>query len=269
MNRIALIVSLLVVCALFALNAVAQDSKEVTKTVSLKADGEITVDTYKGTIVVSTWDKPQVEIHAKIEADDEFGSKYSEEKVRDTEIQIEATESKVRIKTNYENIRNHNHGFWSWFGEDSGSLPLVHYTITMPKTANLRIKDYKSETSVAGLRSDVDLDTYKGRVEITDLDGSLQLQTYKGDAEVRFIRLSKRSRCETYKGKITITLQRNAGFELDANLGHRTDFDSDFQVDLQSSGRRHRDTEFRGPVNGGGPELVLRSTKGDIRLRGR
>ncbi|MEK7748572.1 MAG: hypothetical protein AAB269_00780, partial [Bacteroidota bacterium] len=63
----------------------------------------------------------------------------------------------------------------------------------MPKTAELRIKDYKSKTSISDLRADVEINTYKGEVEITNLTGSVDLETYKGEVDVRFSKLAKGS----------------------------------------------------------------------------
>jgi hypothetical protein len=260
-------VFLLSVTTLIATVSHAQDSREISKILPLKANGEVIIDTYKGSITVTTWDKPQIEIRARIEADDNFDTKYAAEKVRDTDVRIDATESRVRIKSDYDDVREHHHDFWSWFGDGSGSLPLVHYTICMPATANLSIKDYKSRSSLKNLSSNLDFNTYKGEVEIVDLRGSLKLETYKGEARVHFNTMKDRSHFETYKGTITVELPKTASFDLDTDFGHRVDFVTDFDVDLPSHGRRHRNLEFHGPINGGGASLVLRSTRGNIRLR--
>ncbi len=246
----------------------SQESREVSKTVSIKPDGRVTIDTYKGTVTVSVWDKPSVEIHAKIEADDEYADKYSEEKVRETEIVIDNSEGSVRIKTDYDGVKSHWGGFFSLF-DDTGSLPLVHYTVRMPATAQLRIKDFKSRTAVTGARSDIDVNTFKGSAELNDLEGSLRFETYKGEARISFVKITDRSRVETFKGDVTVILPKNLAFDLDADFGYRTDLRSDFQIEKQGRSRRHSNIAYRGPVNGGGPSLVLRSTKGTIDLRQR
>jgi hypothetical protein len=269
MKRNVLFFLLFIGTAIIVTNVLAQDSREVTKTVALNAKGEVVIDTYKGSITITTWDKPQVEIHARIEADDEFDTKYSAEKVRDTEVRIDASDNRVSVKTDYENIHERRNHFFSWFEDVGGSLPLVHYTISMPVTANLSIKDYKSNSSVKRLRSHLDFNTYKGNVEISELDGSIKFETYKGEARINVAKLADRSRFETYKGKVTIELPKNTGFDLDADLEYRSDFSTDFGVELTSHGKHHHNAEFHGPVNGGGPAIILRSTKGDIRLRER
>ena len=245
----------------------AQETKEVRKSGSLSADGRVHIDTYKGSITVTTWDKAEIDIYAKIEPDGY--DRYSEEKVQDTEIQIDLRTSEARIKTDYERAQRHDRGFWGLFGGNSGSLPFVHYTIKMPRTARLVIKDYKSNTSVSDLRSDAEVETYKGRVEMRNLDGSLLLETYKGEVWADFANLARGSRFDTYKGEIEITLPGGEAFDVDADLGRRADFDSDFDLKERYRSSRRRDYDIRASINGGGPVLRLKTDKCRIRLRER
>lgn len=242
----------------------AQRSREIRKTEPLKSDGRLFLDTYKGSVSVTCWDKPTVEIVATIEADDM--SRYAERKVEETEVRIETTGSTLRVKSDYKHVRNRGGSFWDLLQGDSGSLPYVHYRITMPQTARLEIKDYKSEMEISGLRSDLRLETYKGSAEVRDLQGSLHLDTYKGEVEVEFVDLRGRSSVETYKGTIDLRVPRNQGFEVDAELGRNARFDSDFDIDRPVQKRKSRDREFRSEVNGGGAVMVLKTSKGTIRL---
>ncbi|MBI3697427.1 MAG: hypothetical protein HY238_21660 [Acidobacteria bacterium] len=173
-------------------------TKEVRKTVDLNPDGQVAIDTYKGSITVKAWDNSRVEIYARVEPDGT--ARDWKEKIEATEIRIDDSPDSVRIKTDYEKVKQLSRRRLSLFDWEDGTLPLVHYTIQMPRTARLRIKDYKSKTEIGSLRSEVDVDTYKGEVRISDLDGSLSLNTYKGEARVRFANLARRSRFETYKG---------------------------------------------------------------------
>jgi hypothetical protein len=246
--------------------ASSQETREINKTLPLKPDGRIAIDTYKGSVTIGVWDKEEVEIHAKIEADDSWSSKQAEEDVQDTEIRISGSEQEVRIKTDYGRVRRNHDGFFGLFGTGT-SLPLVHYAIKMPRTARLRIKDYKSETRIEDVRSDVEVNTYKGEVTISNCEGSLELETYKGRVAVTLSRLAGSSRIESYKGEITISLRKNTGFELETDFGRHTDFDSEFDVATRYRDRRGRIADYVGSVNGGGPRLFLKSEKGTFRLR--
>jgi hypothetical protein len=250
-------------CFLIFGNAWGQETKEVRKSGPLNPDGKVYVDTYKGSITVTTWDKAEIDIYAKIEPDG--FDRYAEEKVQDTEIRTSLSSSSVRIKTDYDHVRQHS-SFWGIFDGETGSLPFVHYTIKMPRTARLVIKDYKSETNVTDLRSDADIETYKGEVKVMNLEGSLVLETYKGEVTVDFASLKGRSRFETYKGQIEVRFPKGTGFDLDADIGRRGDFSNEFEGESRYRSKRDRDAEYQTSVNGGGPLVLLKTTKGSIRL---
>ena len=249
--------------ALLATTASSQETREVKKTFDMNKDGEVSVDTYKGTITVTTWEKAQVSVEARIEPDG--WSRHNERKVRDTEIRFSDSPDGVRIVTDYDRLKSRSWDFLGLFGGSADNLPFVHYTITMPAGARLRIKDYKSDSRIDGLRSAIRLETYKGKVEIANADGPLDLETYKGDVRIDFRDFSADTRMETYKGKIDLTLPRDSHFKLDADIGRRGDLNSDFDLSVR---RKHRgDETYQSAVNGGGPLLSISTEKGDVRLR--
>jgi hypothetical protein len=96
MNRLAWI---LVSAAALALPGVASaaDVKEVRKTVELAADGRLRIDTFKGSIEVVPWDRPQAEIAALIEPDDSDYGHDQARKVRETEVRIDGSGGSVRV----------------------------------------------------------------------------------------------------------------------------------------------------------------------------
>jgi hypothetical protein len=243
--------------------APAAASKEAHRTLPLAADGRLAISTYKGSITVTCWDKPEAEISARIEPDG--ADRDADRKVAETEVRIGGGGSAVHVKSDYHRV--HEHGFFGFFSFSHGSLPFVHYTVRMPATARLEIEDYKSVTRISGLRSDLKLHTYKGTVEVERLDGAADIDTYKGEVRVAFSRYSRASRFETYKGSFDVRLPRDSHFELDADGGRRGEIDSDFAV-ATVSGRRRRSLHSRGTVNGGGPTLRFESSRGSLRLRG-
>ncbi len=228
----------------------AAQSNEVHKTLNLPADGRVLLNTYKGSIRVDTWDRAAIQVDVRIEEDGWFSGPVSA-----AEARIEARAGGVEIKSEYDRVK-------SFFG--MGSQPYFHYTIRMPRTARLKIEDYKSEIYVDGLAGDLDLHTYKGLVRATGLEGGFILDTYKGDVRAEFARFGGRTSVDTYKGDIALELPRDAKFGLRADLERKARFDSDFAVSSRTSGGRNRIVS--GPVNGGGPELRFQSYKGRLRL---
>jgi hypothetical protein len=255
---------------MFVSTAVSQPSREINKTIPLKSDGHLVIDTYKGSITVTSHDKPQVEINVKIESDNSDSWDATRD-VEDTEIEFHGEDNEVTLHTNYKKVeRNNNHDFWDWISdwhENSNSLPLVHYTIKMPRTAELRIKDYKSKSYIEGLTSSLAFNTYKGNVEVIDINGGIDLETYKGDVRISFAKLKSDSHFETYKGKITVIIPKETGFELRTDFERRVNFSTDFDVETHKRDRKHRQYDYFGKINGGGPKLEFNSEKGNIRLR--
>jgi hypothetical protein len=259
----------LMLCVIIS-TASSQSSREINKIIPLKSDGCLVIDTYKGSITIITHDKPQAEVNVKIESDDSDSWDAARD-VENTEIQINGSEDEVTLRTNYKKLERHHHkDFWDWFtdnNEPSYSLPLVHYTIKIPRSAALRIKDYKSKTQIEGLKSEIRLNTYKGEVEINNLFGGIDLETYKGEVRVSFANITYESRFETYKGSLTVEVPNNNGFELQTDFERRVVFTTDFDVHAIERDRKHRHYDYDGKINGGGPALELKSDKGEVQLK--
>jgi hypothetical protein len=242
--------------------AAALPSRDVSKTLPLAAGESVRVDTYKGFVKVSAWDRAEVAVEARIEADDSCGSpEQSARWVDQTRVVIEKTAGGVSIASDYDALE----GTTGWFGSCT-ARPFVRYTIRMPKNARLDIKDYKSELIVKGLEADLAIDTYKGTVDVVGLAGAFRIETYKGDVKAEIVRLTGDVRAETYKGSIALRLPATAGFELAANAGRRGHFRSDFPA-VDSTRSRRDELRVSGAVNGGGPRVSVRTDKGTLAVR--
>jgi hypothetical protein len=228
-------------------------SKDIRRTFPLDVRGNVTIDTYKGSVRVTTWDRNEVEVAVRIEEDGDFFA----QSIRNADVRFDASSSSLRITS-----RNQ----WTFFLD--GSAPLYHYTIQMPRTAGLRIKDYKSETDIRDLAASLQLETYKGSLRVWNHGGALTVNTYKGDIHADFAAVTAPVRVETYKGSIELGMPREARFDLSTDLGRRRgDPDNDFARYVRTANSRDRDR--RSQVNGGGPEVRVRSYKGEFRLRAR
>src|SRR5262245_25416082 len=162
-----------------AAGAQASDIKEVHKTLALDKDGRVSIHTYKGSVTVTTWDRPEVQVDARIEPGSE--DREDREKVQWTEVRVSGGGSSAHINSDYDEVKHHSHGFFGLFDWDTGALPFVHYKIQMPATASLSIEDHKSDIKVSDLKADLKLDTYKGTARVANLDGAMRGETYKGD----------------------------------------------------------------------------------------
>lgn len=264
--------SIFLLVLFMALPAQAQDTRTVSESINLSAEGRVVIDTYKGSIDVATWDKDTVEIEALIEADKD------DHLVEYTEVRIHKSGRTLRIESDYERAKKA--GKRRLFG-NAVSLPFVHYRIRMPRTADLQIDDYKSTIEINDLAADLDLetykgeveiddvagdvriDTYKGRVALTDLAGSLEADTYKGYITAEFVEFNGNSAVDTYRGTVLLALPRSAGFDLTADMGKKGDLDSHFDLD---DVRIVDNNKYRGQVGGGGPDLDIDTYRGEVTL---
>lgn len=255
--------SFLAIVSILTIPLLSQESREVHKSGLFGKDGSLFVDTYKGTLEITTWDKAEIDIVARIES--ERSGRRSRSDVEDTEVRIDLSTNSARVKTDYDRVRHHN-SFLGFLEFGSDDLPLVHYRIKVPAKTSVEVKDYKSTTTITDIQSDVVIDSYKGELEVSGLSGSVDVKTYKGKARIEVASLAGRSRVETYKGKIDLTLPKGKGFDLDAEVGKSARFTSDFELDRDRSRDRRRGYDARVAVNGGGPVLRLKCDRGTVRL---
>lgn len=253
-----------------------QSVKEFSDTLPLEPGETLSLKTYKGSIHLSSWESSQVEVLATIEAPEDVSFDYGQRIVEATRVEMRRTSSGVSIKSDYDDVPSDRS---RWFGS-SKTLPYVHYQIRLPRSLRLRLDDYKSDIEVYSLEGDLRIETYKGNLEARDLAGDLHLETYKGVARLSAVRggldvetykgnidievdsLDADSRFNTYKGDITLHLPESQPATIKADLGKRSGFRSGFDLD-----RRYRSKySFDANLNGGGPRILVKTYKGDIRL---
>lgn len=220
-------------------------SKEVEKTLPLASGGRLVLDTYKGSVSITAWDRAEASIHATVTPDGSCDS--SAELVAKTEVRIEGGGSEVRVESDYDALPKLTFG---WH-DDCGSRPFVRYEIRVPRGTSLRLKDYKSRISVDGLAGEVAIDSYKGTVRLAHVSGKLDLETYKGDVVAELDRVGSGIHAETYKGEIDLRLPKDARVDLEEEIGRRGRLEAEI-----------------GETRGGAP-VSLETYKGTIRVRSR
>ena len=246
--------SLMVLSVLLIAAAAQAADKRIHKAVPLSANGNVSIDTHNGTIVVTTWNQPTVDVTARIEP----GEWGSQDDVNDTDVKVSGSGNDVRIESDYSAVGTHI----TWFGV-SRNLPLVHYTVSLPASTRLSITDHNASVRVSGLRNDLRVSSHNGAVEVSDLDGGADIETHNGDIRVAYSRFARSSSFETHNGGIDIRLPAGAQFHVNAS-GHHMDVDSEFPTMVTKAPREGR---FVGDINGGGPELRVSTHNGSLRLR--
>jgi hypothetical protein len=226
--------------------------------VALNSNGSVTIETHKGSIKVTTWDRPEVEIQARIEA--EPGSLMDQRRFEGTDVLVDSFANSVRIKTKYPDDNG------CCFSIE-GSNPVVRYTIQMPRAARLSVRDHRSDTQISDLQGELDINTHRGTVDVHKLGGPLRLSTHRGEVKVDFASFAGNTIIDTHRGSIELSIPKNSRFDIQTSSERHATFESDFSVISPSTARRGE--SFNGSVNGGGPILRIKTDRGHIRLRAR
>jgi hypothetical protein len=235
------------VLALLAAGPVAAEgpSKTVEKTLPLSSAGRLSVDTYKGRVTVTAWDREEASIRAVVTPDGSCD--IAAELVEKTRIRIEGGGKDVRLVADYDDLPKRLFSFSS----DCSSRPFVAWEIRMPRAAALDVKDYKSRISVGDVTGAVGIESYKGTMRLKGLASAFEVETYKGDVVAEFDRLQGRVRAETYKGEIELVVPKDARVDLHENVG------------------RHGVLHAELAQASGGTPVSVETYKGTIRLRSR
>lgn len=289
MHRLQLPVFLVVLVFAAAAPITAQD-KTFEDTVDLAPGSTLALDADRGSVQLTSWDQPQVEIHARIEPPSGVDDDYARRAVEGTTIDVTTSNDSVRIRTDYGGVPRR--GMWG------RRVPRVHYEIRAPRESDLDIQIDRGDATIEGFagrilieldRSDltasdltgnitVDLD--RSGLEIRDLAGQVSLRLDRGrnvsldgvrasvdlDADrtnvtMHDVWIDGDSRLEIDRGDLVVELDLSQTLTIEADMSRRGDFSSDLPIEVQQIGR-----EFSGTINGGGAMLHIRADRSEVRL---
>ena len=248
--KLAMTIGLLVLTGSIAS---AQPTKSVDRTVALSLTGSVTLQAHNGSIEVRTWDRAEVQIHARIEAGGTWPADVR--RFDQTTVDIQSTSDSISIRSIYPAIASW--GFWF------GNNPRIDYTITAPQTARWKIDNHNATADIRGVHAPLTVETHNGRVHISDLDGPLRVDGHNGSVIADFASF-RGAEFTSHLGSVELTLPSVTAFNLHADT-RRGGVQSDFPLAIRTVGRRQ--TSVDGAVNGGGPALRFNSHRGELRLR--
>ena len=247
--------------AALPLAAHAQE-RSLERTFSLGAGGSVELSTFSGEVVVSTWDRDEVDVQVRIAGEPDAVDK--------TKIVFQETRRSVSIETNFDDLEDPG----MLRDRDDISPPDTYFTLRIPRTAALELNAFSADIDVADLGSDVSIEAFSSDVEADGVDGAFSVDIFSGDVEATGLRgavevnsfsssidlsfgaLTDDVDVETFSGGATLRLPRDAGFELDTDLGMSGDLDTAFDI-------------TNGEANGGGPRIAFKTFSGYLSLRTR
>lgn len=262
-------------------SAVAQD-REFSRTVALDAGGSLRVDGSKGSMRITGWDRPEVEIRARIEAPRGEDAEYARRVVEATRIDVTGQGASVVVATSYEDVPA-KEGGWRR-GRGDRTVPAVHYEIHAPRRIVLAIDSDRGPADVSGFEGRFDLVVDRGELHVSDVAGELRLEIDRGDSSridgfrgsvtieadrtdlsIDAQALDRDSRIEIDRGDVEVRVPAGQGLTVHTDISRRGDFRTDFPIEWSTSDPRHS----QGRINGGGSSLTVESDRAVIALRRR
>jgi len=143
----------------------------------------------------------------------------------------------------------------------------VHYTIRLPRWANVTIKETNGDLEISGLSGTFRAEATNGRIQARALENSAAVETTNGDVSLEFAKLGPDGvTCETTNGRIRITVPRDAKASLSARVTNGVIHTDNLTVTASEQSRRR----LEGTIGGGeGPTLRLSTTNGEISVSGK
>jgi hypothetical protein len=209
---------------------------------SIAIDGQ-----QNGGIRVFGWDRDQVEVTARMQANDRTDAEARELLSR---IRIVADERGVRAEGP---SNDRDYGGWS-----------VSYYVNVPRRFDLDLEAHNGGLSVAGVSGTLALETHNGSVALVDVGGSVRAQTHNGSLNVQLTGTQWDGTgldAETRNGSVRLAVPAQYAAQLETgtvNGSIRTD------IPVTVSGRISRRLSI--PLGGGGRTIRAVTTNGSVSI---
>lgn len=251
----------LAVAVLFALPAAAESlSETVTKTLNVKAGESLVLSNVNGSVKVNTWDRAQVRIVAEKHVKTGL-SASAKDALAQLVVAISQEPGRVRVETKHP---RHSDSVFSWL-TGSNVDAHVRYEVTIPKSFNVDLRTVNGSVTLEGASGNHEIDTTNGSITTKGTSGALRLGTTNGSihAELLTVQPGVEMAMRTTNGRINLSVPST----LRANLSAATtngSIESELPITIAGAVSKR---SINGTLNGGGPEVKLRTTNGSIRVK--
>jgi DUF4097 and DUF4098 domain-containing protein YvlB len=164
----------------------------------------------------------------------------------------------------------------SWWGSSSN----IRFTIKVPDQYNLTLKTGGGSISLSDLKGQVNARTSGGSIYLGKIIGDVTVKTSGGSIRVDEVAGNINAHTSGGSIKATLTQQPKSNCRLTTSGGSLTAYlDPNVAVNLSaktSGGRVHNEfevngnvseTSIEGKINGGGPELYMRTSGGSVSIK--
>ena len=222
-----------------------------TRTGEFNPSGEVTLENINGDVDIHTWDKNEILIEGEKSA-------ASDEELKLIDLSIDLTSARAVIK-----VRLPKRPGSFFFGNNIRGA--VRFKLTLPASAVLaKIASVNGAVTLSGVNGSVHGETVNGSIHATGLGGDVSLETVNGSIKAKITngRPQQKLRFETVNGQITVTLPRDAGFQLHSSVVNGS-IDCDFPLE---SGKSKHGRTLSGKIGDGRASLDAQTVNGSIHL---
>jgi DUF4097 and DUF4098 domain-containing protein YvlB len=269
--------------------AMADTEERLNKRFTAEPGAKLVLDVDFGSVEVTTTEKSEVtiDVYRKVKR----GGKADEEAfLAERPVNISQDGNTITVQSRVAKRQ-------SWRGSQRTE---GKYTITVPAKFNAQLKTAGGNISVTDLRGDIqaktsggslkftrlrgplDGNTSGGNIRVAECDGPLSLHTSGGSIDIdnatakvdastsggnvsaQFASLlTDEVKLRTSGGNVTLRVAEKSAFDLDASTSGGS-VSSDLPVQTEGKPKR---TQLKGPVNGGGKPVVLRTSGGNVHVK--
>src|SRR6185436_12108726 len=186
--------------------------EEFHQTYGLSATGRVSLENLNGGVQIKVWDRPAVQVDAIKKA-------YRQNRLNEAQIQVDATEESIRIKTEYPNENQNFRG-----DERRWENPaIVDYVLTVPRKAILEsIELINGSIDIDGVEGSIKASSINGRLSARGLQGDTRLSTINGQLQATFAQLdeSKPIFLQSVNGQVSVVIPSDSNAAVRASTVH-------------------------------------------------
>lgn len=228
-------------------------TEEFHQTYPLSATGRVSLSNINGSVRISAWDRNEVKVDAIKRA-------YTQERLREAEINVSAGPGAIEIETEYPEYRWRD-------GERHENPASVEYTLTVPRNARVEeVSLVNGGLNIEGLSGPVHASSVNGKVTARGLTGPVNLSVVNGrlEATLDSVNGSGSVNLSAVNGPLVATIPSDANATVRADTVHGS-ITNDFNLPVRVG--EYVGRELAGRLGQGGTRVSLNNVNGSIQLK--
>lgn len=232
--------------ATLAASAAAEVTEEFHRTVSLSANGRVSLENVNGGVTITGWDRNEVQIDAVKKAKDQ-------QRLDEAKIEVESTSDSVHIRTKYPESHINN------------NPATVTYELRVPRNARLDgINLVNGSLTISQFSGDLKANLVNGSSTIHDLTGRTDLSSVNGSVKAYYTSLAnvKEIHLKSVNGSVNLGLPSSPNADVSVSTVNGG-ISTDFPLTVQGKFVGHH---IDGKLGNGGTRIEISNVNGSVHI---